>query len=174
MLHQVVARGARGPGTINQRFLRAMREVVRTARIRDMVSVQIGSDDPGLRLVPEHADGHTPDYVLAELRYGGLSAAGRVFPGYATGFQDLANFFADLADDWRGWDGVRTWASVAGDLRIEARHEYGHVQLHVRLRSPGPGWGDNGWSATADLRLDPGEQLSQVATQVADLVRGTT
>jgi uncharacterized protein DUF6228 len=137
-----------------------------------VVSVQIGDEDQGLRLVAEDARGHAPDYVLAELRSGGLSATRRVFHGYTTGFQDLASFFAALAEDWRGWDGVRTWESLEGDLRIDARHEYGHVHLGVTVRAPGPGWGDNGWSATADLRLDPGEQLLQVTANLADLARG--
>jgi hypothetical protein len=30
--------------------------------------------------------------------------------------------------------GVREWNSLEGDPRIEARHEYGHVQLRVTAR----------------------------------------
>src|SRR5262249_54274306 len=101
-------------------------------------------------------------------------ATRRGYDGYATGFPDLADFFDGLAEDWRGWDGVRTWESAEGDLRIEALHEYGHVHLRVTIRSQGPGWGDDGWSATADLKLDPGDQLQQVAVQLADFAHGMT
>jgi hypothetical protein len=73
----------------------------------------------------------------------------------------LVDFFTDLERDRRGWDGVRIWESLEGDLRIEARHEYGHVRLRVTLRHSIAEWGSAGWSATADLTVDPGEQLSK-------------
>ena len=71
--------------------------------------------------------------------------------------------FAQLEQDWRGWDDARSWRSLEGDLGIEARHEFRHVQLRVTLRAYGPGWGNDGWKASANLTIDPGEQLSQIA-----------
>lgn len=146
---------------------------LRVATAADMIglvgTVQIGGGDEGLRLATDDADGRAPDHVVAHLRSGGLSATRQVFHGYATGFQDLATFFGNLASAWRGWDGDRSWESVDGDLRIEARHVYGHVHLRVTLRAPGAGWGDDGWSANAHVKVDPGEQLSDVAAQVAAL-----
>jgi hypothetical protein len=65
------------------------------------------------------------------------------------------------------------WESVEGDLRIEARHEYGHVQLRVVLRSPGPEWGNEGWRATADLAIDPDEELIQAASELRALALDT-
>jgi hypothetical protein len=101
----------------------------------------------------------------------GLEATRTVVHSYSTGFADLSHFFAGLVQDWRGWNGQRAWESLEGDLAIEARHEYGHVQLRVTLRAEGRGWGNRGWRAGADLTLDAGEQLSQVAADLAQMTR---
>lgn len=37
--------------------------------------------------------------------------------------EDLPAFFAGLAGDWRGWDGVRQWESLERDLRLACRHD---------------------------------------------------
>jgi hypothetical protein len=40
----------------------------------------------------------------------------------------LSGFVASLANDWQGWDGVRTWQSLERELTIDARHDgRGHV-----------------------------------------------
>lgn len=134
----------------------------RLSRVVDATSVSIGSSSQGLLLTWAPSKS-TVDQVSAELRDEGLHAAQIVYHGYATGFRDLVDFFMKLERDWRGWDGVRTWESLEGDLRIEARHAYGHVQLRVTLRHSIAVWGRAGWIATADLTVEPGEQLSAVA-----------
>jgi hypothetical protein len=41
---------------------------------------------------------------------------------------DLYGFFERLSDDWRGWEGVREWRSLEGEMSIDARHDgRGHV-----------------------------------------------
>jgi Family of unknown function (DUF6228) len=127
-----------------------------------------------LRLTPDDISPGKPQYVLAELRCDGLTASRRVVHNYASGFTDLADFFDQLAKDWRGWTAVRLWESVEHDLRIEARHEYGHVQLRISIRREGPGWGNEGWQATADVTIEPGEQLSQIAADLRSLANGRT
>lgn len=136
-----------------------------------MSMIQIGTDDQGLLLTPDDP-GLNPEHVIAELRSDRLSATRRVYHGYAQGFRGLADFFAELTTDWRGWEGVRTWESIEGDLRIEAQHKFGHIQLRVTIRANSAAWGNDGWSATADLTLDAGEQLSHASAEVADLARG--
>ena len=76
-------------------------------------------------------------------RVSGVGASG---PQLRDGFLDLADFFRGLAADWRDWT-VRRWESIEGDLRIEARHKYGHVQLRVTLRRAQADWGNDGWTA---------------------------
>lgn len=119
----------------------------------------MGAGHESLRYVADGDEPAPPDYLLAELcagRLGRLTAAKRVYGGYTAGFSDLAAFFGDLAAGWHGWDGERSWESVEGDMRLEARHARGHVQLRVTVRADGPGWGNNGWTATPDLTLEPG------------------
>lgn len=129
----------------------------------------IGTVSGHLRLRPE-PDDPSLDYLVADLVDDGLTATKRVYAHYASGWRDLAAFFGGLATDWRGWSGTREWASIESDLKIEARHEFGHVQLHVTIWQSRADWGNHGWRASADLTLEPGEQLSRVADQLRDLV----
>lgn len=142
-----------------------------------MEAVRIGAGSESLQLGPDDDHAVPPGFWLAELRsghLGDLRVVKRVYGGFATEFQGLADFFANLAVGWRGWDGERSWESCEGDLRLDARHAYGHVQLRVTLRADGPGWGNSGWTAIADLTLDPGEQLSAIAADLAALTTRST
>lgn len=80
----------------------------------------------------------------------------------------------------KGWPptGVAGLGSGVGspsraDLRIEAHHRYGHVQLRVTLRRALVDWGNDGWIATGDLTIEPGEQLTQIAEDVRCLSDGS-
>jgi hypothetical protein len=68
-----------------------------------------------------------------------------------------------LADDWRGWDGSRTWQSVGHELTLEAEHDrIKRVALTVTIL---PKWSTLSpvWSATCVLDIDPGEQMTNLA-----------
>lgn len=55
----------------------------------------------------------------------------------------LDTFLASLAEDFRGWEGVRTWHSLCYDLTLSAEHRPGgHVQLTwgIRDRAPSEEW----------------------------------
>ena len=137
--------------------------------LRRVDVVEIGSPSEHLRLRADSGD-LALDYLLADLSVDGLSATKRVYAHYASGWRELAGFFGAMATDWRGWIGTREWSSLESDLKIEVRHEYGHVQLHVTLHNAVAGWGNHGWAASADLTLEPGEQLSRVADAMTELV----
>jgi hypothetical protein len=108
------------------------------------------------------------ELLAVTIRDAGLEAGLTVYGGYSEGIEPLAAFFEELAESWRGWPGERTCESIEHDLRIVATHD-GHVRLKVRLRqSTDP----DGWTAEAALSLEPGEQLSQAARDIAELVRG--
>ncbi|HSV38314.1 MAG TPA: DUF6228 family protein [Nocardioidaceae bacterium] len=137
-----------------------------------MRDVRIGTDHHHLQLTPLDPVDAPPQSLIADLRLDGLVATVTVVHGYSSGFQDLADFFEQHERDWRGWEGTREWNSLEGDLRIEARHEYGHVQLRVTLRRSLADWGDDGWVAAGDLTIDPGEQLTRVAADLKSFAAG--
>lgn len=129
-----------------------------------MTVIELGYGTDRLTLTADDPTHVPPQYVLAALHSDSLTASRRVVHHYASGFRDLAAFFESLAYDWRGWPDVREWESVEHDLRIEARHN-GHVHLAVRLQDA-DAWK---WSATAEVTLEPGEELSRIAGELRRL-----
>jgi Family of unknown function (DUF6228) len=126
----------------------------------------VGREDGGLafELVERGPEGEIW-YVGVRLRVPGLEASLRVSAHYASGFGDLVMFFRDLASGWRGWPGQKVYESLEHDLRLTAVHD-GHVRLTVQLEQTWP----DGWSASAVLRLDPGEEMTAAAEGVAALL----
>ncbi len=137
-----------------------------------MPDVKIGTGDTCLVLTSLDPIDAPPQSLTVELRLDGLAATVVVVHHYASGFRDLVDFFEQQAYDWRGWDGVRQWESLEGELKIESRHEYGHVQLRVTVRKILPDWGNDGWVATGDLTIEPGEQLTRIAADLGALAAG--
>jgi hypothetical protein len=66
--------------------------------------------------------------------------------------QTLIEFCRGLADDHKGFDGERVWASAGGALKIRADHDQiNATRLYVTLTGgPVPPW-----SAYAELHVDP-------------------
>ncbi|MPQ98270.1 hypothetical protein GB931_10145 [Modestobacter sp. I12A-02628] len=78
--------------------------------------------------------------------------------------QSLAEFFASLDHDWRGWTGARSWTSDDGELQVTARHDKPNtVLLDVLLAGGAP----PRWSCAAELEVDPGVFRSVAASLVA-------
>lgn len=133
-----------------------------------MTIAHIGTSNEFLRLSSNDSHAGPPESLVAELRLDTLAATRTVGNHYASGFVDLAEFFMAMEKDWRGWDGARRWASLEDELSIEAQHD-GHVRLTIVLRDVYP-WT---WTATAHLKLDPGEQLSSAAADIRALASGS-
>ena len=71
------------------------------------------------------------DYFVAELSGLNLHARARVGP-YRSG--GLADLFAEMAAQWRGWEGSKSWSSLEGGLHLTAEADRtGHVTLTSRL-----------------------------------------
>ena len=72
----------------------------------------------------------------------GLTAQTSIWLGPEGVEEPLAGFFADLADDWRGWSGTKEWNGMEGGLRLFCTHDkVGHVTMRVSLSShSGTGW----------------------------------
>jgi hypothetical protein len=126
----------------------------------------VGRQTDGLRLeqVQRGLEGEI-ETVVVRLRVPGLDASRRVWET-AAGFYALVAFFNELAADWRGWQGERRYASAEHDLRLAATHD-GHIHLFVQLREKGE---LTDWSATAVVQLDPGEEMTRAAGDVAALL----
>jgi hypothetical protein len=131
---------------------------------RDPVVVGTGVDHLTLSNFTTLESG-TPYSVDVAVQVEGLSARITMFSNFDDTFDDLVQFFAGMARDWRGWKGSRNYESLEHDLKIQATNN-GHVLLHIGLRS----W-MNEWAADASLALDAGEELSQGALDVAHFLR---
>lgn len=96
----------------------------------------IGAGREGLTLsVPSRdAGAFAAVPVMVKVTQPGLEAELVVVlsPEYGPTVGDLADFFAGMARDWRGWKGERTFESVDQDLKITAAHD-GHVRLRVAI-----------------------------------------
>lgn len=81
------------------------------------------------------------------------------------GYGGLGTFFADLESAWRGWEGAIEYESLEHDLQLRATH-HGHVVIDIRLRESTP----NGSSACSTLFIEPGEELSRIASDLANVL----
>jgi hypothetical protein len=132
--------------------------------------IQIGRGQSYLLLAdPEIGRDGVSRTVQTTLVLPGLRAEVRVWLGEdeearPTPDGGLSAFFGNLAQEWRGWDGVERWSAYSEGLRLEATMtRQGHVTLHVVLqRSTGE------WTIEGDVLLDAG-QLAGVADEVAAL-----
>jgi hypothetical protein len=84
---------------------------------------------------------------------------------------DLADYFQDLARNWRGWPGDRTWNDDDGQVSLKASHDgVGAVHLEVELQDmayQGPG----NWRARAIVPIEPGV-LDRLAGDLRALLSG--
>lgn len=95
-----------------------------------------------------------------------IQASGAIELGaWSGGLARLPSFFEDLAANWRGWSGTKTWDDDEGCVSMSASHDgKGLVLLHVVIRSlayQGPGE----WAASAEVPIEPGA-LDRIASEV--------
>lgn len=75
------------------------------------------------------------------------------------GCDGLDKFWRELAEDWRGWEGIRSWKSLEGELELSATSDrLGHVTLEVRPDEGAPFQ----WWVYGVISLDAG-QLDSIA-----------
>ncbi|WP_316367281.1 DUF6228 family protein [Candidatus Thiodiazotropha sp. CDECU1] len=82
--------------------------------------------------------------------------------GY-TDCQALVGLFQSLAQDWKGWEGVREWSSIEGEFGLSASSDnLGHIELSISFAEfDAP----EEWSAKVCLLLDSG-QTESIAKKV--------
>ena len=113
------------------------------------------------------SDPYAGESFIVEVANGELHASRCVFM-FGFDWTAFTAFFADLAASWKGWPGERGWRSVEGDLSIAATHDArGHCSLSVTVQD-----GANpSWTVTVgEVRIDAGEDLANLASQVAGWV----
>jgi hypothetical protein len=84
-------------------------------------------------------------------------------PPYGT---SLADFFHELSDNWKGWEGVQQWAAIEDEYRIEATtNNTGHVVIKVTTNQ-----NNFKWHLLAELAIEAG-QLELAAKQLRLFLR---
>jgi hypothetical protein len=72
----------------------------------------------------------------------------------------LAEFVRDVADGWKGFDGLKEYATLEGQLLLACRHDgKGTVDCSVTLRQPAP----PEWSFEAFIQFGAGAHLEHLA-----------
>jgi len=81
---------------------------------------------------------------------------------------DLARFLRELAEAWRGFDGVKSFQSLEGQLALACQHDVkGTVECMLTLRRPGP----PEWILTVAVDFGSGAHLDRIATDAEEFVR---
>jgi hypothetical protein len=107
------------------------------------------------------------EFLVAHLVLRDVTATKSIYGDYAARFGALLHYFEGLADHWRGWDGVKSYDSLEGDLRLEATHD-GHVHLRVRLRNH---IDPTDWIVEGEVTIDAGEELSRIVSDLRAALR---
>ncbi len=83
----------------------------------------------------------------------------------------LGDFLAELAEDFRGWEGARTWRSLECDLTLSARHSGRGVHLTWGLHDRPPA---ERWHFTTTTTHAPGEDMRNLATEMGHFLQSTS
>lgn len=79
----------------------------------------------------------------------------------------LAEFFAGLAEAWRGFEGERTYDSLEGNLSISCCHDRrGSIVCEMTVAQPSP----PSWSLSAEMTLGGGAHVAEIASSVSAFV----
>ncbi len=119
-----------------------------------MVAFTLESSREGGFLTIEREERPTAKWWYVTVETGGLRAATRT-DGDPMGIaESIGRFFKSLGEDWRGWDGERTWSSIEGTFALNATHDgLGHVPLRVHLQQ---NVYEHAWQVDAVIHLEAG------------------
>lgn len=69
-------------------------------------------------------------------------------------------YFAELAANWRGWNGIKQWNSLEGELQISSESDsLGHITMDITLESYG------NWKSQIIFIFDAG-QLDDISSKI--------
>ena len=114
---------------------------------------------PSLRLRVLERLTHDTWRFLATLSF----PAGEVFGEVWEMGGGLGPFFRELANSWKGFDGIKAYQSLEGQLGLSCQHDgRGTVTCKVTLRQPSP----PEWSVEATLDFGAGAHLERLADEI--------
>ena len=102
------------------------------------------------------------DAFVVRIDEPGLSAAAQVDNSrYIKGPEVLFN---EMAENWHGWSGEKTWHALEGELELTATADsLGHITIRVHLR---PTAGPEAWSVISYAYIEAG-QLESLRARAA-------
>lgn len=103
------------------------------------------------------------DSFVVRIEEPGLNAAAQVENSRV--IQGPEVFFQDIARNWRGWEGEKTWRALNDELCLAATCDsLGHITIRVQLQ---PTAGPHGWRAVSYAHAVAGQldSLSRRATR---------
>ena len=129
-----------------------------------MEEFEIGSAHSASRL---RFFGMEGDYFRVAIA--GLEYSGAVRVWAYTDAHGLANFFAEMSENWRGWVGEKKWSSMEGEFSIVATSDnLGHIRLSVEMHQDFEA--TEPWSLKATIGVEAG-QLGSIARDAVDFFR---
>ncbi|MER5613618.1 DUF6228 family protein [Streptomyces sp. NPDC002215] len=141
--------------------------------MEDGPEVRVG--DPGPRPVhllfsePTRPFGDDPTFdflVKARGQWVSIETLVRTWDG-----DGLDTFLSSLAEDFRGWEGTRTWRSLEHDLTISAEHRpggYVHLTWGIHDRPPSEAWHFETTTVHA-----AGEEMRNLAAEIHTFLTNT-
>lgn len=123
-----------------------------------------GANDPTVTVTLRDLEASFDEKVISvRLRASGLDASLNRITLTPYDNPRIEAFFAQLAEDYTGWSGTRTWHN--NHLVIDADFgTYGHVALTWTLRSSP--FTEDRWSAGITIVVEAGEQMAALAADI--------
>jgi hypothetical protein len=130
-----------------------------------MSKVTIKSANTGAKL--EFSDVKN-QYFTVSFSSASLSASHRVWV-YCRDYEWLVHFFLDMAQNWTGWTGAKTWEPIEGGFSFSCTSDsLGHITLDVELEGRDA---PELWSVKFKVEVEAG-QLETIANQIRRLFEG--
>ncbi|AVI00283.1 hypothetical protein C5L38_35105 (plasmid) [Streptomyces sp. WAC00288] len=111
-----------------------------------------------------YGDDPTLDFIVrARGRWVSVETSVRTWDG-----DGLDSFLSGLAEDFRGWEGARTWHSLEYDLTLSAEHRSGghvHLTWGIHDRAPAEVWHFETTTVHA-----AGEDMKHLASEIRALL----
>ena len=99
------------------------------------------------------------EYYRVTLKTEAMTASLKVYAFEPSG-EYCWRYFADLADNWRGWSGIKQWSSLEGEFKISSESDaLGHIAMEITLESYGE------WKAQITAVFDAG-QLNDISSKI--------